>query len=131
MTLIIVETWQWTPFMMIILYAGMTMLPEDIFEAGKMDGARWWQELLYITLPSLKAVFLIALIFRFMDAFRSFDIIYSMTRGGPGNATETIVIRAYMESLTYFRLELGAVMGIVLLIFTMIGTRLTLKFLPQ
>ncbi len=130
-TLMIVETWQWTPFMMIILYAGIIMLPEDIFEAGKMDGARWWQELFFITLPSLKPVFLIALIFRFMDAFRSFDVIYSMTKGGPGNSTETIVIRAYLESLKYFRLEIGAVIGVVLLIFTMIGTRLTLRFLPK
>jgi multiple sugar transport system permease protein len=131
LTLMIVETWQWTPFMMIILYAGLIMLPEDIYEAGRMDGARWWQELLFITLPSLKPVFLIALVFRFMDAFRSFDIIYSMTKGGPGNSTETLVIRAYLESLKYFRLEIGAVIGIILLIITMVGTRLTLRFLPK
>jgi multiple sugar transport system permease protein len=131
LTLMIVETWQWTPFMMIILYAGMVMLPEEIYEAGRMDGVRWWQEILYITLPSLKPVFLIALIFRFMDAFRSFDIIYSMTKGGPGNSTETLVIRAYLESLKYFRLEIGAVIGIVLLVITMVGTRITLRFLPK
>jgi multiple sugar transport system permease protein len=131
LTLMIVETWQWTPFMMLILYAGLTMLPEDIFEAGRIDGAHWWQEMRFITLPSLKPVFIIALIFRFMDAFRSFDIIYSMTKGGPGNSTETLVIRAYLESLKYFRLEIGAVIGIVLLVITMIGTKLAVRFLPK
>jgi multiple sugar transport system permease protein len=130
-TLMIVETWQWTPFMMIILYAGLIMLPDDIYEAGRMDGARWWQELIFITLPSLKPVFLIAIIFRFMDAFRSFDIIYSMTKGGPGNSTETLVIRAYLESLKYFRLEIGAAIGIILLVITMIVTKLTLRYLPK
>ncbi len=130
-TLIVVETWQWTPFMMIILYAGMRMLPMEIYEAGRIDGVKWWQEILYITLPSLKPILVIGLIFRAMDAFRSFDIIYSMTKGGPGNATETLVIRAYLESLKYHRLEIGAVIGIVLLVFTIIGTKLALRVLPK
>ena len=131
LTLMIVETWQWTPFMMLIIYAGLIMLPPDVFEAGRMDGVHWWQEIRYITLPSLKPLLLIALIFRAMDAFRSFDVIYSMTKGGPGNSTETLVIRAYLESLKYFRLEMGAVIGIILLLITMVGTRLTLRFLPK
>jgi multiple sugar transport system permease protein len=130
-TIMIVETWQWTPFMMIILYAGMRMLPLEIYEAGRIDGVKWWQEIFYITLPSLKPILVIALIFRAMDAFRSFDVIYSMTKGGPGNATETIVIRAYLESLKYHRLEIGAVIGLVLLVFTIIGTQLALRTLPK
>ena len=131
LTLMIVETWQWTPFMILIIYAGFMTLSEEILEAGRMDGARWWQELLYITIPSLKPILLIAMIFRFMDAFRSFDIIYAMTKGGPGNATETLVIRAFLESLKYFRLEIGAVIGIVLLVITTIATRFTVRFLPK
>jgi len=130
-TIMIVETWQWTPFMLIILYAGMRMLPVEIYEAGKMDGVRWWQEIFYITLPSLKPILTIGLIFRAMDAFRSFDVIYSMTKGGPGNATETLVIRAYLESLKYHRLEIGAVIGLVLLMVTIIGTQLALRALPK
>jgi multiple sugar transport system permease protein len=130
-TIMIVETWQWTPFMMIIIYAGMRMLPVEIHEAGRIDGVKWWQEIYYITLPALKPILTIGLIFRAMDSFRSFDIIYSMTKGGPGNATETLVIRAYLESLKYHRLEIGAVIGLVLLVVTIIGTQLALRALPR
>jgi multiple sugar transport system permease protein len=131
LTVIIIDTWQWTPFMIIILYAGLQMLPVETYEAAKLDGASWFQEIRFITIPLLKPILIIAIIFRFMDAFRSFDIIYIVTHGGPGHATETMVMRAYLESLKYFRLEMGAVIGIILLIFTFIGTKYALKVMPK
>ena len=128
-TLIIVDTWQWTPFMTIILYAGLQMLPIDVFEAGKIDGVSKFQEILYITIPLLKPLFIIALIFRFMDAFKSFDIIYAITKGGPGYATETLVIRAFFETFKYHKHEVGAVIGVFLLIVTFAMTKFALKAL--
>ncbi len=130
-TIIIIDTWQWTPFMTIILYAGLQMLPAETYEAAKIDGASRFQEILYITIPLLKPIFIIALIFRFMDAFRSFDVIYTVTKGGPGNATETMVVRAYLESLKYHKLEIGAVIGIILLIITFIITKYALRAMPK
>ena len=130
-TIIIIDTWQWTPFMMIILYAGIQMIPVETYEAARIDGANRFQETMYITIPLLKPIFIIALIFRVMDAFRSFDIIYTVTRGGPGNATETIVIRAYLASIKYHRLEIGAVIGIILLIITFIVSKYALKAMPK
>jgi multiple sugar transport system permease protein len=131
LTVIIIDTWQWTPFMIIILYAGLQMLPVETYEAAKLDGASWFQEIKFITIPLLKPILMIAIIFRFMDAFRSFDIIYVVTHGGPGHATETMVMRAYLESLKYFRLEMGAVIGIILLILTFTGTKYALKVMPK
>ncbi len=128
-TLIIVDTWQWTPFMTIILYAGLQMLPVDVFEAGKIDGVSRFQEIQYITIPLLKPLFIIALIFRFMDAFKSFDIIYAITKGGPGHATETLVIRAFFETFKYHKHEVGAVIGVFLLIVTFAMTKFALKAL--
>ena len=131
LTIIIIDTWQWTPFMTVILYAGLQMLPDETLEAAKIDGATRLQEILYITIPLLKPILIIAIIFRFMDAFRAFDIIYTVTKGGPGHATETMVVRAYLESLSYHKLEMGAVIGVVFLIITFIITKYALKAMPK
>jgi len=130
-TIILIDTWQWTPFIITILYAGMQMLPKESYEAGKMDGVNKFQEIIYITIPLLKPIFIIGLIFRFMDAFKSFDVIYAITKGGPGHATETLVVRAYLESLSFHRLEMGAVIGVFLLIVTFIITKISLKYMPK
>jgi multiple sugar transport system permease protein len=131
LTIIIIDTWQWTPFMIVILYAGLQMLPDDTLEAAKLDGANWFQEIRFIIIPLLKPIFIIGLIFRVMDAFRTFDVIYAVTKGGPGNATETMVIRAFLESLKYYRLEIGAVYGVILLIITFIVAKYALKLMPK
>ena len=130
-TVILVDAWQWTPFMTTIIYAGLKVLPVDIYEAGDIDGASYFQKFVNITLPLLKPITTIALLFRLMDAFRSFDIIYTLTGGGPGHATETVIIRVYQESLRYYRLEIGAVIGIILLIITTVVSKYAMKAIPQ
>lgn len=130
-TIIIVDTWQWTPFMIVIIYAGLQMLPAEVYEAADIDGAGYVQKFTQLTLPLLKPIIVIALLFRLMDAFRSFDIIYTLTAGGPGHATETVIIRVYQESLRYYRLEIGAAIGIVLLIIITIVSNFALKALPK
>jgi multiple sugar transport system permease protein len=129
-TIIIVDTWQWTPFMIVIIYAGLQMLPADVYEAADIDGAGYVQKFRQLTLPLLKPIIVIALLFRLMDTFRSFDIIYTLTAGGPGHATETVIIRVYQESLRYYRLEIGAAVGILLLVIITVVSKFALKMMP-
>jgi ABC-type sugar transport system permease subunit len=117
--------------MILIIYAGLQMLPIDVYEAADIDGASYFQKFIHITLPLLKPITIIALLFRLMDAFRSFDIIYTLTGGGPGHATETVIIRVYQECLRYYRLEIGAVIGLLLLIITTIISKYALKAMPE
>lgn len=103
-SLILVDVWQWTPMMALILLAGLTTLPEEPFEAARVDGANGWQRFAYLTLPLLVPTMVTAVLLRSIDALKTFDIIYTMTRGGPGFATETINIYAYVQAFEYFRL---------------------------
>lgn len=130
-TVIMIDVWQWTPFMMIILYAGLQMLPKDCFEAAMVDGASAWRNFIHITLPLLRPIIVIALIFRLMEAFKSFDIIYTVTKGGPGHATETMIVRAYLESLKYHKLEYGAVIGLIMLVMTILISQKATKRLLE
>jgi multiple sugar transport system permease protein len=100
-TMILIDAWKWTPFMFLILYAGMRSLPEEPYEAAMVDGATKWIILRRITLPMLAPVATVALVFRFMDAWKVFDYIFILTDGGPGTATLTLSIyiyRAYRAS---------------------------------
>lgn len=130
-TVIMIDVWQWTPFMMLILYAGLQMLPKECFEAAMIDGASFWQKFIYITLPLLRPIIVIALIFRLMEAFKSFDIIYTVTKGGPGHATETMIVRAYLEGLKYHKLEYGAVIGLIMLFITIFISQRAVKRLLE
>lgn len=94
-SLMIVEIWQWTPFMTLILYAGLQALPSEPFEAADVDGASFTQALYYITLPLLKPIITIALLLRSIDVLKIFDIVYGLTQGGPGNSTELMSLHIY------------------------------------
>jgi multiple sugar transport system permease protein len=117
-SVIIIESWQWTPFPLFVIYAGLQMLPQEPFEAARIDGASAWQQMRFITLPLAWPVIGIALTFRLIGAFRSFDILYAVTKGGPGRATDTLIIQAYQESFSYFRFEYGLVVGIAMMLIT-------------
>jgi multiple sugar transport system permease protein len=100
LSLMMVEVWEWTPFMSLILYAGIRSLPLEPFEAANIDGASPLQSFRFITLPLLRPIILIAFMLRFIDALKVFDIVYGLTQGGPGRATEIF-------SLHIFRLGFG------------------------
>jgi multiple sugar transport system permease protein len=102
--LIFVDIWQWTPMMALILLAGLLSLPEEPFEAARVDGASSFQRFYYLTLPMLLPTIITAVLLRSIEALKTFDIIYTMTRGGPGFATETMNTYAYVVSFEYFRL---------------------------
>lgn len=103
-SLIAVDVWQWTPMMALILVAGLATLPNEPYEAARVDGANPWQRFVHLTLPLLSPTMIAAVLLRSIDALKTFDIIYTMTRGGPGFATETINIYGYIQSFEYFNL---------------------------
>ncbi|WP_410013786.1 carbohydrate ABC transporter permease [Sodalis sp. C49] len=112
-SLIVADVWQWTPFIILLVSAGLDSLPQEPLEAAELDGARGWRLLAYIKLPMLKPIILIALFLRMIDAFKSFDLIYVMTRGGPALATETTNMFAYLTGFQDFRISEAVVIAII------------------
>ncbi len=111
---ILVDTWQWTPFMFIVLLAGLKSLPSEPFEAAEMDGASKWQTLLHVTLPLMKSVIIVALVMRIAGAVKVFDQIFVLTGGGPGTATETISMILHKKAFVEFDFGYAAALAIVL-----------------
>ena len=115
-SVILVDAWQWTPFAVLVLLAGLESLPVAPFEAARMDGASRWAEFWYITMPLLAPVIAVVLLIRTMDAFREFDKIFIMTGGGPGTATQTLPIFLYRAGFQDFNMGFSAATGVVMLI---------------
>jgi multiple sugar transport system permease protein len=113
-SLIIVDVWQWTPMITLIVLAGLASLSDEPVEAAHVDGASEWQILRYVTLPMVMPVILTAVILRLIDALKTFDIIFAMTGGGPGYASETLNIMAFKYSFEYFRMGQSSVILIAL-----------------
>ncbi|MDD3903219.1 MAG: sugar ABC transporter permease, partial [Sphaerochaeta sp.] len=112
--LIIVDIWQWTPMITIIVLAGLAGLSSEPYESAKVDGANAYQILTKITLPMLMPTILTAVILRSIDALKTYDIIYAMTGGGPGYSSENLNILAFKYSFEYFRMGQSAVMLVFL-----------------
>jgi ABC-type sugar transport system permease subunit len=112
--LIIVDAWVNTPFCMLILLAGLQMIPDELYEAAATDGASAMRSFFGITLPLLKRAIAIVLLIRSMDAFRVFDSIFALTMGGPANSTETVVFYTYKVGFRYWHMGLGAAMSTII-----------------
>lgn len=97
---ILVDIWQWTPFMVLILLSGMQSVPVDIAEAAELDGLSRWQQLRRITIPLIRPVVLVVLLIRLIDSIRGFDLVYILTRGGPATATYLLSIHTYIKGFT-------------------------------
>lgn len=115
-SVILVDVWQWTPFMFLILLAGLQAIPQEPYEAAMIDGSSAWQTFRYITLPLLKPAILVALLLRTMDLLRVFDQVFILTQGGPGFATETISLYIYKTAFRFFDFGYAAAMSFVLLV---------------
>jgi multiple sugar transport system permease protein len=122
-TVILIDAWQWTPFCFLIIHAGFQSLAREPLEAALIDGATRWQTLRMVIIPLLRNILLVTLLFRMMDAFKAFDTIFVVTKGGPGRATETLVIRAFMQAFQFYEPRTTAAIGVLLLIATMLATR--------
>ena len=117
-SVIVIHTWQWTPFAFLVFTAAIAALPTEPFEAARLDRASPWQTFVHITLPLLRPAIVIVVIFRSMIALRAFAAIFAATGGGPGSATEILNLYAYRTSFTSFSLGYGAALATTLLLVT-------------
>lgn len=126
---ILVNVWQFTPFVFIILLAGLQTLPSESFEAATVEGASKWQQFIYITLPLMKPIILVAAVFRVTDGFRLFDLIWALTAGGPGTSTYTLTLHIYREAFRLYDLGYGSAIAVVLLLMIFVFSGTVLKLL--
>ncbi|BER92648.1 carbohydrate ABC transporter permease [Atrimonas thermophila] len=118
-SIIITDVWEWTPFVALILFAGINSIPRDLFEAVDIDGGDTWAKVRYLVLPLLKPLFVISLLLRFIFVFTTFDIIAGLSRGGPGHASMTLYFYAYLKSFEWLRMGEGAALNIFVFAITM------------
>ena len=117
-SLVLVETWQWTPLVMLIVLGGLAAIPAEPYESAEIDGANLWQVFRYITLPLITPFLFIAAMIRMIDAVKSFDIIFAITQGGPGSASETINLYLYSVAFIYY--DIGYASAIAVVFFALI-----------
>lgn len=126
-SLIVADVWQWTPFMFVILLAGLTSIPPNLYEAAELDGVGAWQAFWAITVPHLAPMMLLAITFRLLDAIRMFDTIFIMTGGGPGTSTYTASFYLYTVGFTQFHLSQATAGSWLFLIFTALVVTLLVR----
>lgn len=131
MSLIIADVWKTTPFISIILLAGLQSISQDLYEAHSIDGAKPWQSFYQITLPLIMPQILIASLFRFAQAFGIFDLVQVMTGGGPGGATETVSIYIYSTVMRYLDFGYGAALVVVTFLLLVLAVALTAFWLSK
>jgi multiple sugar transport system permease protein len=112
LSVIVVDIWHWTPFCFLLLLAAIESLPQDVYEAAKIDGASGLQELLHVTLPMMAPAILVTFAFRLVVAFKVFDEVYLLTGGGPGTATEVLSFTIYQRFFTEDRVGYGSAMAV-------------------
>ena len=114
--ILVAEIWQWTPFMFLILLAALSNLDKEQLEAAKIDGASHWLTFRKIVLPAIMPVLIIAILIRALDLFRVFDVIWTMTGGGPGTRTETITIYAYQMAFREFEISYSSAIALLVIV---------------
>jgi multiple sugar transport system permease protein len=125
--LAVVDIWQWTPLIMLIALAGLASLPQEPYEAARIDGATTLQAFWHITLPLLRPAIVVAILFRAIDAIKTFDIIFIMTQGGPANSTETINILLFNQAFSYFNMGYASSMAVALFAVVMGASLILIK----
>jgi ABC-type sugar transport system permease subunit len=119
--------WKTSSFMALILLAGLQMIPKSLYEAAEVDGANKWQQFWQITIPMLMPSIIVALIFRTITALQTFDIPYTMTKGGPGNSTETLAMLIHKTTIDYLDVGYGSTLAVCMFIISLIITAVYLK----
>ena len=128
MTLILVDTWQWTPFVFIIVFARLQALPQDVFEAAMMDGASPLLTFRRITLPLLMPAIVFAALFRTVDAFRSFDLIFGLSFGGPARGTTTLSFFSFKHGFEFQNFGFASAVAYIMLLILAVGTTVLLRY---
>ena len=129
--IIVADIWLATPFMMLILLAGLQNIPNELYEAASIDGANAWDKFIYITVPFLKFPIMVALIIRTMDALRIFDQIFVLTNGGPGAVTSTIMFYNYRFAFSYFQMGRASAISFSFLIVIFLISYLYIRLLRR
>lgn len=129
LTIGIVDTWQWTPFFAIVLYAGLLSISEEVKEAAQVDGASSWRMFWSITLPLLRPIAAFLVMIRFMQLFNSFDLVYVLTRGGPGTSSRTLSFNLYREGLVNHNIGMTAAMTWLVVIMVTVIINLYIYFI--
>jgi ABC-type sugar transport system permease subunit len=119
--------WKSSSFMALILLAGLQMIPKTLYEAAEVDGASRWQQFWQITIPMLMPSIVVALIFRTITALQTFDIPYTMTKGGPGNSTETLAMLIHKTTIEYLDVGYGSTLAVCMFLISMAVTAIYLK----
>jgi multiple sugar transport system permease protein len=130
-SIIISDTWEWTPFIMVVLLAGLQSIPVDLQEVAAIDGASRWQIFWHITLPFLKPIIIVVILIRAMDAFKLFDLVVLLTRGGPGGSSETVAYYNYLSAFKHFSMGYAAAMSYIQLVVIIIIANFFLRFLKE
>ena len=124
--IIVADAWMWSPFVMLLVLAGLVSVPKYLYEAAEIDRASWWRRFTTITFPYIRSLLLLAILFRTIETFKLFDVVYLITEGGPGSSTETIAVYVYRLAFQFFRTSQSAALGYILLFVVIVLTNLYL-----
>ncbi len=119
-SIVITDIWQWTPFIFIILLAGLQALPSEVLEASRIDGANWWQMTFLIKLPMLRSILLVTVLLRLIDVFRALEVIFILTFGGPGRSTQVLSLHIYKTAFTSQALGYASTIAVMLMFIMLI-----------
>ncbi|WP_299730506.1 sugar ABC transporter permease [uncultured Tateyamaria sp.] len=114
--IVFTDIWQWTPFIFIIVIAGLQALPSEVVEASTIDGANWWQQVFLVKLPMIKSILVIALLMRLIDVFRGMEVMLIMTGGGPGRSTELLSLHIYNRAFETQQLGYASAISVLLIV---------------
>lgn len=130
-SVILVNSWQWTPFMMLLAFAGLSSISHEQREAAAIDGAGLWATVRYLELPSIRTILMIGVMFRVIDNFRLFDVVYATTRGGPGDSTEVISMFAYRHMFQFFNVGYASAVAVVVLVLGVVLANVLYRYLRR
>lgn len=124
--IVIADAWMWSPFVMLLVLAGLVSVPKYLYEAAEIDRASSWRTFWTITFPYIKSLLLLAVLFRTIETFKLFDIVYIITEGGPGSSTETIAVFLYRNAFQFFQTSRSAALAYIVLFIVIVLTNLYL-----
>ncbi|MBC8100209.1 MAG: sugar ABC transporter permease [Armatimonadetes bacterium] len=130
-TVVLVNSWQWGPFLMLLILAGLMSISKEQYEAAAIDGAGLFATIWNIELPSLRNIMVVGIMFRVIDNFRLFDIVYVATKGGPGDATEILSMYAYREMFQFFNIGYGSAIAVIILIIGVILSQILYRLIRE
>jgi multiple sugar transport system permease protein len=131
MGIVIADAWMWSPFVMLLVLAGLVSVPDYLYEAAEVDRASKWKRFTTVTFPYVRGLLLLALLFRTIETFKIFDVVYLITNGGPGTSTETVAVYVYRVAFQFFKTSQSSALSYILLFIVIVLTNLYLYFVKK